>query len=827
MALIDYNNGTATISINGGQPPFSYLLLQNGTAVNYPGVNFQNPVVSPNNSVIFGNSSDTSGTYGLPSGTYTCQVTDNAGCVTNTPAIVIGQTQEATTTTIATTTSTTLLQEYTSLTVDQSPVNEGLNILFTLESSNIPNGSMVDWDITGGITSDDISGGLAGSFTIQNNQAQYLATIESDEILEGQEQFTLRLAAIDTNGVTAGLSVDVIINDMNTAATTTTTLATTTTTLATTTLATTTTTLATTTLPTTTTTLATTTLPTTTTTLATTTTTLATTTIAPAEYELFTAYLNRDEGQSAFFELQYNNVTPGTTVGFTLSGTATPAFEMGGMIEPMDYTEPTDMFFTTGTSGFVILEIPINEDQQTEGTETIILTLDAQDSDGNQTGSLQKTVTINDTSELQNWEIVASTHDEGTVDSPAPTFNHILKTEHAPAGTEYFWYVSVAIGYPWTPASAADFVGGVVPSGSGTIPVYNETLAMSDSIPISIEADSLTEGDEVYQIIVKEGSPSNPGALRVIQMMTITDSSLPTTTLATTTTTLATTTTTLATTTQTPPQYFLFGAGQYNENDVAQPQMFELAWANGTPGVTVGFTLSGSANLGTDYDANLTEFSINSIAGQQDMSVTILSDNLTEGNETITLTLDAQDSAGNPTGSPSVTVTIWDTSIDPTTTTLAPLEHTFYHLHAGGGSVAPYSDLSAGGTFYLSTGSSTQDLSVLMADLIQNGDGQTNSLGVAMPSVNSFEFSGPITGNDCGQAWQSELSSGLNFFWLAVPDNADFPENLITDGVLQYDCNSLTYNANNRTAFTYEDQQYWLYKLAAAPSENAQTYGFK
>ena len=80
------------------------------------------------------------------------------------------------------------------------------------------------------------------------------------------------------------------------------------------------------------------------------------------------------------------------------------------------------MFFTTGTSGFVILEIPINEDQQTEGTETIILTLDAQDSDGNPTGGLQKTVTINDTSELQNWEIVASTHDEGI------TFNHILNT---------------------------------------------------------------------------------------------------------------------------------------------------------------------------------------------------------------------------------------------------------------------------------------------------------------------------------------------------------------------------------------------------------------
>jgi hypothetical protein len=242
--------------------------------------------------------------------------------------------------------------------------------------------------------------------------------------------------------------------------------------------------------------------------------------VPTVEYELYTAYLSRDEGQSAFFELRWTNGTSGATVGFTLSGTATPAQEFGGMIEAMDYTKPTDMFFTVNNNGFVILEIPINEDSQTEGTETIILTLDAQDSNGNPTGGLQKTVTINDTSELQDWEIVASTHDEGI------TFNHILKTEHVPAGTEYFWYVGVGIGYPWTPASAADFVGGVLPSGSGTIPVYNETLAISDSIPISIVADSLTEGDEVYQIIVKDGSPSNPGQHRVIQTMTITDSSL-------------------------------------------------------------------------------------------------------------------------------------------------------------------------------------------------------------------------------------------------------------------------------------------------------------
>ncbi|MDA8988637.1 hypothetical protein N9F93_00015 [bacterium] len=238
MAIIDYNNGTATISINGGQAPFSYLLLQNGTAVTHPGVNFQNPIVSSNNSVVFGDASDLTGSYGISSGTYTCQITDDLGCVVTTSEIVVGQTQEATTTTLATTPATTLLQEYISLTVDQSPVNEGLNVLFTLTSSNIPNNTMVDWSISGSIDSNDISGGLAGTFTIVNNQAQYLATIETDNLLEGQEELTLTLAAIDTNGISAGLSVDVIINDMNTAATTlaTTTLATT---LATTTLATT------------------------------------------------------------------------------------------------------------------------------------------------------------------------------------------------------------------------------------------------------------------------------------------------------------------------------------------------------------------------------------------------------------------------------------------------------------------------------------------------------------------------------------------------------------------------------------------------------------
>ena len=792
MALIDYNNGTATISVNGGQPPFSYLLKQGGVAATHDGANFVNPIISSNQSVVFGDSSDLTGSYGMPSGTYTCEITDNNGCIVTTSEIVISQTEEATTT-------------------------------------------------------------MATAATTLATAATTLATIPTTPATDA-------------------------------------------------------------------------------TTLATAATTLATdaTTIAPVEYELVTAYLNRDEGQSAFFELQYNNVTPGTTVGFTLSGTATPAFEMGGMIEPMDYTEPTDMFFTTGTSGFVILEIPINEDQQTEGAETIILTLDAQDSDGNPTGSLQKTVTINDTSELQNWEIAASTHDEGI------TFNHILNTEHAPAGTEYYWYVSVAIGFPHSPASAADFVGGVVPSGSGTIPAYNETLSQSAVIPISIVADSLTEGDEVYQIIVKEGSPSNPGTLRVIQMMTITDSSVPATTLATAATTLAPTYTTF-----TGPATRLEG----------QTVSYVLNGTNIPDGTQVGYTITG-VDLSDISLSSLTGFiTMNNFMGNQQagqLQFSCLDDNNYEGSETMVVTLNNQDEAGNTTGltptlfietiiSDLATTTLptftcddanftvntgvvdtgvsatsvgvptsivpahyvlgvssytaqitvpatdaWGTAYsnaggsiecaavgvgivattlatdattnataattiatdattnataatteatDATTNaTAAPLEHTFYHLHAGG-TTYPYTDLGGsavgyaiGDTTYTQYNMGVQsDFDFIMADVINNGDGSNNS-----PNTQSFEFAGPITGSrGCDPTWDYVIEEGeLNWYYLAVPDNADFNVDLVSGGLLQQNCTG-TYNASSRKPFTYNGESYWLYKMQNAQGNTAKQFGFK
>ena len=302
----------------------------------------------------------------------------------------------------------------------------------------------------------------------------------------------------------------------------------------------------------------------------------------------------------------------------------------------------------------------------------------------------------------------------------------------------------------------------------------------------------------------------------------------PATTLATAATTLATAATTLATPATTLTAFDCTAAGFTVADGIAGETIILNTDATVSEG-TLNSVTPTTYQLGeTAYTANITVPPTDpngNAYSYPGYSLSICTDTAT-GIAATTLATAATTlaTAATTLATPATTLATNATTL---ATTIAPLEHTFYHLHAGGGSVAPYSDLSAGGTFYLSTGASTQDLSVLMADLIVNGDGQTNGNGVAMPSVNSFEFSGPITGNDCGQSWESELSSGLNFFWLAVPNNTDFTENLITDGALQYDCNGLTYNASNRTAFTYNAESYWLYKLAAAPSSNAQTYGFK
>ena len=157
-------------------------------------------------------------------------------------------------------------------------------------------------------------------------------------------------------------------------------------------------------------------------------------------------------------------------------------------------------------------------------------------------------------------------------------------------------------------------------------------------------------------------------------------------------------------------------------------------------------------------------------------------------------------------------------------------EETFYHIHTGSGSVYPFADLMSSNGAYL-IGDSTytvynlgvqSDFDTVMTNLIDLGDGTNSS-----PNVGSFDFAGPITGNNCGQTWTHNASAGSNYYYLAVPNNSLFTENLVTDGVFQYQCNGLTSYATTRKAFTYNGESYWLYKLAPGTGTAANQYGFK
>ena len=84
--------------------------------------------------------------------------------------------------------------------------NEGTVITFTLNTTNVGNGTVLPYTITG-ITQQDLSSGsLTGNFTVNNNTATASITLANDALTEGAETATLTLDSVDA-------SVAVTVND--------------------------------------------------------------------------------------------------------------------------------------------------------------------------------------------------------------------------------------------------------------------------------------------------------------------------------------------------------------------------------------------------------------------------------------------------------------------------------------------------------------------------------------------------------------------------------------------------------------------------------------
>ena len=91
------------------------------------------------------------------------------------------------------------------LSTSAANVNEGDTFTITLTTTNIENGTVVPYEITG-VTSGDIGSPLTGSFTVTNNTATASFTVSSDGQVEGAETFTMTVVGVNA-------SINVTIND--------------------------------------------------------------------------------------------------------------------------------------------------------------------------------------------------------------------------------------------------------------------------------------------------------------------------------------------------------------------------------------------------------------------------------------------------------------------------------------------------------------------------------------------------------------------------------------------------------------------------------------
>ena len=87
-----------------------------------------------------------------------------------------------------------------------SAVDEGSSVTFTLSTTNVANGTVLPYTISGISSTDVTTGSLTGSFTVSNNLATATITMSADQLTEGAETATLTLN-------NAAASNFVVVND--------------------------------------------------------------------------------------------------------------------------------------------------------------------------------------------------------------------------------------------------------------------------------------------------------------------------------------------------------------------------------------------------------------------------------------------------------------------------------------------------------------------------------------------------------------------------------------------------------------------------------------
>lgn len=307
-------------------------------------------------------------------------------------------------------------------------------------------------------------------------------------------------------------------------------------------------------------------------------------TITPT-YSVASTNSSFNEGSTATFILTTTNVSAGTSIWYSFSGISSADISGGSL----------SGYATIATNGQATISVLLSNDNLTEGSETLTVTTGATSTTNGVTASIQ----INDTSisPLPTYSVRTN----WTSTTEGTPIVATLTTSNVSAGTTLFYTLN-GVGI-----TTSDF-GGLSLSGSSVINSLGQA-----TLNIPLAADITTEGDETFVIQYYTDSgrtiPAGSGAFVTIQ-----DTSK---------------------SAVTPTYAVSANNSSVNEGSNAD---FTITTSNVSAGSSISYSLSGVSSSDIT-GGSLTGFAAVNSIGSATVSIPIAADSLTEGTETLTISL--------------------------------------------------------------------------------------------------------------------------------------------------------------------------------------------
>ena len=164
-----------------------------------------------------------SGSFTTTSGVGTFNISLSADALTEGPESFSISIRRGSTSGLVVATSVAIAINDTSLTPSYAitpsvtTVNEGQSVSFTVDTINVPSGTVLHWttqSLTGTVATGDFTDNLtSGTITINNNTASITRTLREDLAIDGSESFAIQIRTGSASGPVVVTSATVTIND--------------------------------------------------------------------------------------------------------------------------------------------------------------------------------------------------------------------------------------------------------------------------------------------------------------------------------------------------------------------------------------------------------------------------------------------------------------------------------------------------------------------------------------------------------------------------------------------------------------------------------------